>query len=274
MEKKRNVFLETLKITVFLFMSTIGVLTFFGLVLGALQTKSQQLMYQAFGWTGILLTGFIGTPIHEMSHFIMCKIFGFTVHEVALFRPIAGKADGVLGYVSYSRNPTNILQTFGTFFVGIAPMLIGTLILLILFRLLLPDAFKAIKTDVADSLKDENIKPTAIFKLLWSTIKNLGISLVKARGWGIVRYIVFIVLMFAISSHLTLSPADLAGALPGLLVILALFIIVSFIIALSKQDVAIDLVRTALTISAFFSISVLFSVIGLGISYVLFLIFG
>ena len=43
----------------------------------------------------------------------------------ALFRPVAGRADGILGYVRYAYDPGSLWQRLGSFFVGIAPMVLG-----------------------------------------------------------------------------------------------------------------------------------------------------
>lgn len=268
MEKnnKGNIVVETIKIALMLLMSTIGVLVLFGLLLNQLEIWNQTNMYRAFGWNGIVLTGWIGTPIHEFSHWIMCKLFGVSVYKVALFRPFAGRIDGVLGYVQYGRNPHNLWQTFGTFFIGIAPMVIGTIIILLAFRLLLPEPFQELKTKMGDSLKDENIKIGTIFSLLGQTIWCLVKQLFSSRGWGILRYFIFILFMFGISSHLTMSPADLQGAIPGFLLLVVLYIIMAFIVALSKQDIYVACIRSALTISAFFIMAVLFAGLSLAIS--------
>ena len=74
-----------------------GVLVVCGLLLGFVEGKSTELLYRLFGWGGVLFTGVAGTPIHELGHYLMCRLFGVRVTEVALFRPVAGRADGVLG---------------------------------------------------------------------------------------------------------------------------------------------------------------------------------
>ena len=79
------------------FGATVGVLVVCGLLLGFVEGKSTELLYRLFGWGGVLFTGVAGTPIHELGHYLMCRLFGVRVTEVALFRPVAGRADGVLG---------------------------------------------------------------------------------------------------------------------------------------------------------------------------------
>lgn len=271
-ENKTSVFWVTLKWTFLLFVSTIGVLIGFGLVLGYLEGLSNTYLYSAMGWAGIVLTGIIGTPIHELSHYVMCLVFGFRVHEVKLFQPIEGMRTEVLGYVSFSRNPESLWQTFGTLFVGIAPMVLGPMVILLLFRLMLPQAYKEVKAEIGDSLDDENITLAAIFKMAGSSIKCLARHLFHFEKGSVLRNIIFLYLVMSISTHTTLSTADIKNSLPGLLVVLGIFLIMGFLTALSKVDICKSIMQIALLISAFFVIALLFSVIATILSYGIFCI--
>lgn len=74
-----------------------------------------------FGHKSIYLTGWIGTPVHEISHVIMCMIFGHKVEEVSLFKPES--ESGVLGYVVHRYDSKSFYQSVGCLFIGIAPLL-------------------------------------------------------------------------------------------------------------------------------------------------------
>ena len=54
---------------------------------------------------------------------------------------MAGRADGILGYVRYAYDPGSLWQRLGSFFVGIAPMVLGVAAILLLLRLLTPEVF-------------------------------------------------------------------------------------------------------------------------------------
>lgn len=136
------------------FGATVGVLVVCGLLLGFVEGKSTELLYRLFGWGGVLFTGVAGTPIHELGHYLMCKLFGIQVTEVALFRPVAGRADGILGYVRYAYDPGSLWQRLGSFFVGIAPMVLGVAAILLLLRLLTPEVFRSSSDRLTGALGD------------------------------------------------------------------------------------------------------------------------
>ena len=56
----------------------------------------------------LYISGWLGTPIHELSHASMAIIFGFKVRQVDLFKP---EADGTLGSVVYT--PHEALALYG-----------------------------------------------------------------------------------------------------------------------------------------------------------------
>lgn len=212
------------------FGATVGVLVACGLLLGFIEQRSTAYLYSLLGWGGILLTGAVGTPIHELGHYLMCKLFGFHVSEVALFRPVAGQADGVLGFVRYSYDPSSPWQRLGCFFVGIAPMVLGAAAILLLLRLLTPEVF-------------------------------------ERRRPGPVRGLICLYLVLSISTHMTLSPADLSGAAVGLAVVAALCVIFGAVTTLMGAEVELALKKTALTLGAFFGTGIAFALLS-------FLIFG
>lgn len=221
------------------FAATVGVLVACGLVLGFLEGRATGYLYSVLGWTGIVITGLVGTPVHELGHYLMCKLFGFQVFEVALFRPIAGRADGVLGYVRYSYDPTSLWQRLGCFFVGIAPMVLGVVVILLVLRLLTPEVFR----------KE------------------------RLRGWGILRGVLCLYLVFSVSTHMTLSTADLQGALPGLLVVALLCLLFGVVSTLLKVEVEGALKQTAKTVAAFFGVGIAFAGAGMLLFGLLSLIF-
>lgn len=244
------------------FAATVGVLVACGLVLGFLEGRATGYLYSVLGWAGIVITGLVGTPIHELGHFLMCKLFGFRVWEVALFRPIAGRADGVLGYVRYSYDPTSLWQRLGCFFVGVAPMILGVVVILLLLRFLTPEIYASLRERLRMAL-DQRRGPLG---LAGAAFSGLFGGLARLRGWALGRGVLCLYLIFSISTHMTLSTADLRGASAGLLVVAVLCALFGVVTGLLKKDVAPALKQTAATLALFFGVGIAFA----GLALVLF----
>lgn len=271
-EKKTSVFVTALKWAILLFLSTVGVMVGFGLILGWLEGRSQSYLMGTFGWFGIIITGIIGTPLHELAHYVMCLVFGYHVVEVKLFRPIAAMSDGVLGYVSYYKDADNIWQTLGTFFVGTAPMILGPLVVLLLFRLMMPEAYKQASAEIGSSLEDENISILAIFKMSFSVMKAIVKQLFTFKKETFWINVLFMYLTLSITSHTTLSTADIQNSLPGMGLVFVLFLLVGLLTAVAKQNIGKDIMKIALMVSCFFMMALVFSLFGTALAYLCFYI--
>lgn len=74
-----------------------------------------------------LITGLIGTPVHELSHAIGCFVFGMRVTGIAFYRP--DPASGTLGYVNFVYNPSRVTHKIGLLCVGISPVIAGVCVI-------------------------------------------------------------------------------------------------------------------------------------------------
>lgn len=189
----------------------------FGLIFHFFSIKSSSNL-MSIGWWAYLIFACIGTPIHELSHYIMCLIFKFKINEVKLFRPFKGKKDGILGYVSYSYNKKNLYQKIGNFFVGIAPMIGGSFVIYILFRLLMNPLYINLKTL-------ENVTFNTIFSLIINT------------NYNILHLIIFILLTISIAIHMSISSSDLKNTIYGVFWMELILLITSIIFFLINKNV-------------------------------------
>ncbi len=100
-------------------------------VVGFIISIINKLFYKIAGTSKAVIygTGIIGTPIHELSHALFCVIFLHKITEIKLFQ--INSEDGTLGYVKHAYNKKNIYHLIGNFFIGVAPILIGTIILIL-----------------------------------------------------------------------------------------------------------------------------------------------
>ena len=107
-------------------------------VLHRAEAASSRFVSHRLGWNGVLLTGCIGVPIHELSHLISAKLFGHRVVGWRLFEP--DPATGTLGYVRHAYTKRSAWQLGGQFFIGVAPVVGGGIALLALLVWMLPSA--------------------------------------------------------------------------------------------------------------------------------------
>ena len=73
------------KISIFLSLLTIGMFLFFGYIYSIIEKINFRYLISTFGSIGILLTGIIGTTVHELGHLIMCFIFNHKINSFQFF---------------------------------------------------------------------------------------------------------------------------------------------------------------------------------------------
>lgn len=202
---------------------TVGAIIIFGLIIGL----CNMLVYKMLGHGGhalVIATGIIGTPIHELSHAAACVLFGHKITAMRLFDP--SNENGVLGYVRHSYNKKNIYHVIGNFFIGVAPILIGSLILIFLEWLLARYSFNSAMTAIAQINPNEFFQTT--FGALWQMLKSF-FSVQSLTSWS---WWLFILLGLPLALHMDLSPADIKGAIPGFAVICGISIVINIIVGL------------------------------------------
>lgn len=221
--------------------------------------------YRNFGRCGRAVcyaTGFIGTPVHEASHALMCLIFGHKIIEIKFFQP--GSADGVLGYVRHTYNPRSMYQRAGNFFIGIAPILVGALILAGLLYLLLPSLFSDVAAEI--SAIDFYADVGSSFGHMWRAFACMFSYIGTWQWW------VFLLAGSLIATHMTLSREDIRGALSGLAAYVAAFMIADIVLALispaALSSFTGGVVAAGTFLLFFFCIFLLISLILLAISFV------
>jgi hypothetical protein len=169
------------------------------------------LLVRTFGWRALLLTGWLGTPIHELSHMAACALFAHEVEEVKLFAP--DPESGTLGFVRHRWSRRNPWAEVGRFFIGIAPLLGGSLALWACAQLLLPDAALRRMTAVAAG----SGAPAEAAHAAWAAF----VALLQPAHLSEPRFWAFLVLAACIGTHLAPSRSDLRGAAWGFAAVVA-----------------------------------------------------
>lgn len=258
------------QLSILAMISLVGLLIVIGLILGLMERKANSYFFVAFGYKGILATAWIGTPVHEVGHALMCLIFGHKITDMRLL--MINRADGTLGYVSHSYNPRSVYQTVGNFFIGIAPIISGISALFLSLYYLLPNSFKVFEVYLQEGVLTQSFDLTFVkgfacaSLVLIQSIFTLS-NIVNPHFW------IFLLIAIGISSHMALSGADIKGAAHGLI---SLYVVL-FILAMIANFMRVDaynyisqVARYNAYILAFSTLALIFSLFTLGLSFIVY----
>lgn len=231
-----------------------------GYVIGILEKIMLMNYYSRFGMLGVKITSFIGTPFHELSHALMAILFGHKIEKIQLFN---FNLNGVQGYVNHTYNPNNFYHLFGNFFIGIAPLILGSLFIILLYRILLKEDYKKLLIEIKKGIVD--FKVETFFKVFAVVLKSIfSIKNIKS-----IKYWIFLIISFNIAFHMSLSMADILGSIKGLLYILFLFFILRIIPIKKIKNKLDEKIKEFQSIMfVFLSISLIFNIINFLLSLI------
>jgi len=202
-------------------------LVVFGLLINFLSKFTYHSMERAFGIRSAYILAWLGTPIHELGHSLFCLIFFHKIVEMKLFSP--DPVQGTLGYVKHTWDKKNPWQVLGNFFIGVGPIILGSLVLFGVFYLLIPGSSNVWSDIMAQSKALDSHAVGSYFRL-WgsSSVELLKIifTLSNLAGW---RFWVFLYLAVCISSNVRLSWADFKHTLSGLGCVILPFLLLNLI---------------------------------------------
>lgn len=206
----------------------------FIMLYGGFISLCNRCFYDACGNTAfgiVRLTGYIGTPIHEFSHALMCLLFGHRIKKISLFGD--SRRSRTLGYVEHTYYRKNIYHQLGNFFIGISPILAGGAVILLLVRLLTPDVYFSMRAETG------NIRAAFSAGMnegaLWAVMRGIGamfVSLFSLDSFMDWRWWICMVLVFSIAIHMEISRSDIVSGFRGLGVIAALLVVADIILGL------------------------------------------
>ena len=254
-------------VQVFLFIVVIG-------VVGYLISLINRVFYSLTGNSRAVCyaTGFIGTPVHELAHAAMCILFGHRIEEMSLFR--IGD-DGVLGYVNHSYNPRNAYQRVGNYFIGIAPIILGGVVLLFGMKYLMPTMYLDFEEYVGQFVKlQQSGFGFEWFAYALVVLKGMFIALINGIGEG--YWYIFFILALCIAIHMNLSGADIKGSLSALPVLVVILAVANFGLGLLAGGVYKNFIRIMSTVGGYIAgmlmIALAFSVLALLLALVVLVI--
>ncbi len=215
---------EVLGQTLFLLVLLLAPFVLFAIVMHWIERKIQGRLASRFGWKSVLWTGWLGTPIHELSHAAMCVVFRHRIRDIALFEP--DLKTGRLGYVEHSFIPGNWFQEAGNFFIGMAPLIGGSLALGMLLWLFFPESAAAMfqASQVSDSSTQGQ---------LFEAVSNLLRQLLSPANLGSWKFWLFIYFVLCIGGHMAPSKSDYNGASRGVFLVVGVVVLALLLICLA-----------------------------------------
>ncbi|MBW2732995.1 MAG: hypothetical protein JRH20_11435 [Deltaproteobacteria bacterium] len=197
-----------------------GGLALYALGLHVLERRVSRYVAHRLGWRGVLITGWLGVPLHELSHILMAKLFGHRIIAYRLFEP--DPVSGTLGYVRHSYRHPTLWQRSGYFFIGIAPLLAGSALLLSLLawmaggfspllNVLQPWSTVSSVEQLWQQLPLLGWNAQKLFELIWQRSEP---ALLMAQLY----------LGICVAAHMAPSRADLGTALSGVLSLVGLLL--------------------------------------------------
>ncbi|MDF2881419.1 MAG: rane protein [Clostridiaceae bacterium] len=233
----------------------IGMIILVGLLLGVLRNNSIRNFQRSFGTKALMVTGCIGVPIHELSHAVFALLFGHKIADIKLFQK--PDVNGVMGYVQHSYNQDSIYQQIGNFFIGIAPIFGGTFSIIALMKGIIPQAYNRFINILVKGLNVTMLNVSTIEGIM-NSYSGLIKVMFSLKNFENPYFYIFLFIAVCISSHISLSRADIKGASKGLWVIFLILFILNAL-NLSKYILFIDLIKYNILITGILIIALALS---------------
>jgi len=193
-------------------------------VANAMQRFVFRTMASAIGLRPLVYsTGWIGTPVHEFSHLVVLLIFRI---KVIAFKPFSPDfKNGHLGYVISAPNPQNPFHWLGYALSGIAPVIGGISLILLLGLVLLPGLDRAISEMAITSIDEETASVHGYLSIVAGTTYDGIRILFDSSNLGRWQFWVFLYVASCVFCHFAPSSQDMRGIGPGLAVLIILVFI-------------------------------------------------
>ena len=207
---------------------TLGIVVICGLCVSFFRFLFEKMLGGRWGYRVVLATSIVGTPIHELGHALMCLLFGHRITAMALWQPRA--KDGTIGFVTHTFNRRNPYHVLGNLFIGVGPIFSGMAVLTLAVWLGFPSAFGGFIAAAHQAAQSGDI-PGMLFEGL-SLLPRMGQELIGGDPTSLWRSIPAILLILAVSQHISLSVEDIKGALRAVPLYLLLIVILTVICGL------------------------------------------
>ncbi len=159
---------------------------------------------------------FLGVIVHELSHLIVGLLFNHKVEEVDFFT--MNDDTSFSGFVILRYNPRNLYHRLGQYFVAVAPIMLGILLIMTAMSFLSPELFRTLTQFSTDASGQGQL---ISFRQLYLLYRSMFYSL---------RYQTLLLsfIMISVLSFIALSKKDLINSIASLVILLPLWTIVGY----------------------------------------------
>ncbi|MFZ5515299.1 MAG: hypothetical protein ACOY90_01590 [Candidatus Zhuqueibacterota bacterium] len=245
-------------------------------ILNLLAKEQNRRLYYIGGWKALLATAWIGTPIHELSHYLAAVVASHKVVEIQLFKP--DKHTGSMGYVTHSFQSDNFYQAvIGNTFIAIAPFFGGAGVIYLISTLVFPD-FSLFTRDVPQIyyLTLDNALQWKSYLMFGQSayyfFDHLFDTMFAPAMLGDWKLYVFLFLMLGIANHLSPSGSDFKYFwTPLLIFVFTIFLLNLIIYPLVREPEAIITTasRYVFVFLPILYLSIFISALGLLVTFIL-----
>ena len=222
---------------------TLGAVVVCGLCVSLLRTLFLRMMGDGAGRGVVMATSILGTPVHELGHALMCLAFGHKITDMKLWQPTA--PDGRLGYVTHAYRPRNLYHILGNLFIGIGPIFSGMGVLILAVWLGFPESFGSFAASALTAAEEGHILTLLLEGI--TLLPRMVTELFRGETAPLWLSILAILLILAVSQHISLSVDDIKGALRAIPLYLLLVLILTVVCGLLGQE-AMDTVMGGLAL--------------------------
>jgi len=198
-----------------------------GLALRSLERLITSRLASRLGRRWVLVTGWLGVPVHELSHVAACWLFMHRVERVVLFDPDVRAVS--LGRVEHTWSAINPWAQIGRLVIGVAPLIGGAAALIGVTHWLGPGV-------VLEPPVDPSAGIVATLSGLADELARMAREWWKAPSAPDAGTALWLFLCLCIGSHMAPSRADLTGSLAGLLVLVLVVVGVHLALALGGAE--------------------------------------
>lgn len=271
-----NYFWQVFVITLKIFFGLFFPIVFSCIILNILSKEQNRRLFYIGGWKALLVTAWIGTPIHEFSHYLMAVITNHKVVDLKLFKP--DSQTGSMGYVHHSYKIDNFYQAVvGNTLIAIAPFFGGAAVIYLISTLIFPE-FSLFTRDVPRIyyLTINNALEWKSYLLFGKTAYHFFNHLVDTtfspqmlHDW---KLYFFLFLMLGIANHLSPSASDFQNFWHSLTILLVTIVLLNLVIYPLVKNPEVIIMTASKYIFRFMPIlylSIFISSLGLIITYII-----